>query len=114
MKLFVYACMMLLFSVVGRAAFFADTDVPLMDNLVVDENESFSFDTPAGQIVTFVAKTSSTAKEVQSFYEVALEELGWQKVSVRRYKRDQDELELQISKLKGQTLVKIQLTFVNK
>ena len=114
MKSFVYVCVMLLFSVMGQAAFLADTDVPLMDNLLVDENESFSFDTPAGQIMTFVAKTRNSVKEVRAFYEIALQELGWKKVSATRYKRDQDELELQISELKGQTLVKIQLTFVNK
>ena len=114
MKSWVCVCVIFLFSVVSRAAFLADTDVPLMDNLVVDENESFSFDTPAGQIMTFVAKTECPMKEVRSFYQTALQELGWEKVSATKYKRDQDELELQISMLKEQTVVRIQLTFVNK
>ena len=114
MKLFFFICVMLFASVAGQAAFWADTDIPLMDNFVVDENESFSFDTPAGQIMTFIAKTTSSPKDVAAFYKIALQELGWKQVSEKKYKRDQDELDLQISNLKGEIFVKIQLTFLNK
>ena len=114
MKLLLCFCVLFLFQGMGQAAFLADTDVPLMDDLVVDENESFSFDTPAGQIMTFVAKTLNSVKDVNAFYKTALQELGWKQVSVERYTRDQDELVLQIFTAKGKTVVKIQLTFVNK
>ena len=114
MKAFICFCVMLLSSMEGWAAFLAGTDIPLMENLSVDESEGFSFDTPVGQITTFVAKTTSSAKQVYSFYQTVLEELGWKRISVSKYERDSDELELQISEQKEQTLVKIQLTFVNK
>ena len=115
MKALVAFFLFLLFSVPSLAGFIADTDIPLMDELVVDEEETFSFDTPAGQIVTFVARTDRSAEDVRSFYHAALQELGWRKASSTQYRRDQDELFLQVIALKnGGSSLKIQFTFSNK
>jgi len=104
----------LFFSVTAWGAFINGSDVPLMDGLVIDENDSFSFDTPEGQIMTITAKTTSSAKAVSSFYEESLTALGWQKKSTNLYRRDQDELTLQVIPGKASTTLKLQLTFANK
>lgn len=112
---FLYLFCLLIFGIItARADFFPGTDVPLMDDFVSDENETFSFDTPAGQIVTFVAKTNRSASEIRSFYDTALLELGWNKTNASSYKRDQDKLTLRIIPSKAGTKVKIQVTFPNK
>ena len=98
----------------AQAGFFPGTDIPLMEDFVSDENESFSFDTPAGQIVTFVAKTSRSAKDVRSFYDATLAELGWHKTGALTYEREQDKLSLKMTPLKSGLSVKIQVTFPNK
>ena len=106
---------MLLFSFFVRAAFWAGTDIPLLDDFVVDENEGFSFDTPAGQILTISGSTKSSASSVKTFYKDSLTALGWTQKSATTYKRDQDELTLQLdSTTKGKTTVKLQITFANK
>ena len=106
--------LLLFVSIAVRAAFVPGTDVPLMDGLVVDENDSFSFDTPAGQIMTVSAQTTAPVKEVKAFYGESLPALGWQQISATQYHRDQDELSLQISSIAHKTSVKIQMTFANK
>ena len=97
-----------------RAEFVADTDIPLMEGLQLIEGESFSFDVPAGQIVGFSAVTAKSVAEVKEFYQTALMELGWQKQSDTVYRRDQDELTLQIIRQKQKTLVKIQYALPNR
>jgi len=115
MKILVVLFLALFLSFPSFAGFIADTDIPLMDELVVNEDESFSFDTPAGQIITFVAKTDRSAEEVRSFYQATLQGLGWLRKSSTQYVRDQDELSLQVFSLKnGGASLKIQCTFVNK
>ena len=112
MKFLLALWLMLAFSV--QAAFVPGTDVPLMDGLVVDENEGFSFDTPEGQIMTIVATSDASAKEITSFYQESLSALGWKTMAVNQYRRDQDELMLKITSAAGKTVLKLQLTFANK
>ena len=104
----------LIFVISAHAHFFPGTDIPLMEDFVSDENESFSFDTPAGQIVTFVARTNRSTQEIRDFYDTALLELGWHKTGSLSYERDQDKLNLKITSLKKGRTVKIQVTFPNK
>ena len=110
----IFAVLFLLLSFSVRAAFLQGTDVPLMDDAVINENDSFSFDTPAGQIMTVTAQTSSSSKEVIEFYKESLSALGWKQISSTEYQRDQDELTLQVESRKNMTLLKLQLTFSNK
>ena len=109
----VLAVLFLVLSISARAAFLSGTDVPLMDDAVVNENESFSFDTPAGQIMTVTVKSSMSKKEVIDFYKESLGALGWQQVSSTEYHRDQDELTLQVESKDHATILKLQLTFAN-
>ena len=112
MKYLLALCLFLSFS--ANAAFVNGTDVPLMDGFVVNENDSFSFDTPEGQIITVIAQTTASKKEVLRFYQESLNALGWQQKTGTKYYRDQDELSLDVTPQKEKTKVKLQLTFANK
>ena len=109
-----FALCFIFFCTLACATFIESTDIPLMDGMEVDENDSFSFDTPSGQIMTVSARTKSSAQEVQTFYQSALTELGWQKRNKTTYYRDQDELVLQITPGAHGASLKIQYTFANK
>ncbi len=102
------------FSFLAEAQFLGNTDIPLMDGLIPNETESFSFDTPAGQIITCTANTPKPASEVKSFYAETLSALGWQEKAPLKYTRDNDELTLKIAPLKQGSTLKIQLTLPNK
>ena len=104
----------LLFCVIAHAEFLSGTDIPLTDDMIVDENESFSFDSPAGQILTISAKTTMAPAQLRSFYKESLTALGWRQMSGSEYRRDQDELSLQITPTKGGSTLKLQLTYANK
>ena len=106
--------LLILFSFGVTAAFINGSDIPLMDGMTIDENDSFSFDSPEGQIMTVTTRTKASAKEILKFYEESLSALGWQKTSQTTYHRDQDELTLQILSGKALTTLKLQLTFANK
>ena len=112
-KIAVMACC-LFFVLQAHAEFWGETDIPLMDDMVVNESESFSFDAPAGQIVGFSAKVSKPIQEVQDFYDTTLMELGWQKKSRAVYTREQDELTLTMDRINGGTIVRIQYAFPNR
>ena len=112
MKFFLIICLLVSLSV--QAQFLPNTDIPMMDGLIIDENDSFSFDTPEGQIMTVTARTTASAKEILAFYKESLEALGWNRKSATEYRRDQDNLVLKIVPSARQNTVKLQLTFANK
>ena len=114
MKGLLFFCGLLLWSVSLWAGFIESTDIPLMDGLQINESDSFSFDTPEGQIMMVQAQTESSPREVLTFYQAALKELGWQQKSATTYQRDQDLLVLQVVSQKQKTILKIQYTFANK
>lgn len=105
---------LLFFTLTTQAKFIQGTDIPLMDNFQINESESFSFDTPAGQIMTITATTTLSEKEIHSFYQESLTALGWEKTSSTVFKRDQDTLNIKITPQKQNIQIKIQLTFSNK
>lgn len=114
MKFFFVLVFVCCLSVFARAEFISNTDIPLMENMVVDDNESFSFDSPAGQIMLITGKTKTSERDILAFYEASLAELGWQKKSATHYVRDQDDLVLQVISGSKESVVKIQFTFANK
>ena len=69
-------------------------DIPLMDGLTLPDADDFSFDTPAGQILIFEAKTSQPASTVRSFYDTTLMALGWVREKQDLYRRDKDTIHL--------------------
>ena len=113
-------------------------DIPLMSGLVIDDNETVSFDTPEGQIIeiiaslredeghvtdkwvgppprnkTVIANTSKSKNQILNFYETTLTSMGWQKITPYFFQRGHDELLLSITTLKNKTQVKFQLTTPN-
>lgn len=105
---------LLFFALTTQAKFIQGTDIPLMDNFQISESESFSFDTPAGQIMTITATTTLSEKEIYKFYQESLTALGWQKTSPTAFKREQDVLNIKITPQKQNIQITIQLTFSNK
>jgi len=88
------ACLLGL-SVWGQAEFLPATDdIPLMDGIVLSETTDFSFDTPAGQILTFDGTTRIEPAEVRLFYDKTLAALGWQKSKTDLYRRGADTFQL--------------------
>ena len=67
-------------------------DIPLMDGLSLPDINDFSFDTPAGQILTFDANTSFSKKQVLSFYQKTLTAMGWQQSKSGYFTRGNDTL----------------------
>ncbi len=113
-KLFLALCLLLAVCVKAHYIANTDIDIPTMEDAEILESDTFSFDVPAGQIVGLSAVTAKSVAEVRDFYQTALTELGWQKQSETVYRRDQDELTLQISRQKQKTLIKIQYTLPNR
>ena len=80
MKAIFVLCLFLSLSVMAQTDFIPGTDdLPMMDKMVVDENESMSFDTPDGQILTLMVVTPSSRQEILHFYDTNLGALGWNK-----------------------------------
>jgi len=114
MMKFLGACCLVCFVCGAHAAFVGRTDIPLMEGMIINEADGYSFDTPAGQLAGFSAEIAKTPKEVQEFYRDSLMELGWQKKSETRYVREQDELILQVKPYKKGSEIKMQYTFPNE
>ena len=72
----------------------ATEDIPLMDGIILTENEDFSFDTPAGQILTLEGTLKISPSSVRIFYDETLQSLGWEKQESDSYVRGQDTLQL--------------------
>jgi len=108
------AIALLLLPLCAWADFFTDTDIPMMDDMVVNENDTFSFDTPAGQIMSISCKTNSSVQDVKNFYKETLLALGWQTKSATEYAREQDKLSLKIIPTTKGTKLQLQLTYKNK
>lgn len=80
---------------IANGAFLPQTnDIPLMDGIILTETEHFSFDTPAGQILTFEGNMKNDISFVRTFYDKTLASLGWQKNKTDFYVRGNDTLEL--------------------
>lgn len=75
------------------AEFFASIeDLPLPDGFVELEGDGMVFESPAGRIVTAVARGSASPETVRAFYRGALPPLGWERRGVDRYQRDDEQL----------------------
>lgn len=84
----------------GHAAnfFTGIEDLPVMPGLTEQEGAGLLFDTPAGRFVEAVAQGDTGIPQVLSFYADALPQLGWTKLSDRRYRRDQETLSIDFPK----------------
>ena len=114
MKFVLALCLFFSVAVYAQSDFVPGTeDLPLMEKMVIDENETISFDTPAGQILNVTAKTPVSSQKVLSFYANTLPALGWQKKSGNSYKRDRDEIVIQTQSSQTGTSVLFQVTTPN-
>ena len=94
-----------------KADFLPGTDdIPLMEGIELTESGVFSFDTPAGQILTIKGETDKTAEEVRSFYGQTLTALGWIRAGADAYTRDGDVIRLNIRRSGSKTEVLFDMT----
>lgn len=100
--LFVGFALIALSALAGTTRFVAGTeDVPLMDGLTAVTEDHISFDTPEGRIVQSSAFTTSLSlKQVLSFYQETLPQLGWIQKKQNTFERETDELVIDAQKNK--------------
>lgn len=71
-------------------------DLPLMPGLTQVADAGTVFDTPSGRIVEAYANGRVAAQDVAAFYARTLPQLGWQRISDYRYRREGELLDLEI------------------
>lgn len=80
-------------------------DLPLMENMVEQQDNVVSFDKPAGRIIQTQAITKSTEKEVLNFYNLSLPQLGWTKAKDHSFKRDNETLTITVNRSGNSNIV---------
>lgn len=89
-------------------------DVPVMQGLDEDTDAGVVFDKPSGRIVEAVAAGKVPAARVTEFYEQTLPELGWTRLKAKgagpTFQRDDEQLDLRISRKDGLTVIHFSLT----
>ena len=83
-----------------RTAWFSD--VPLINNVIVDTQLSFAFDLPSGRILVLHLQTQAEDEDIQVSYHNTLAAIGWTKRDDQFVKGD--EL-LRLEKINVQALV---------
>ena len=94
LKRFIFFILLFSSSIVSAGFFPTTADIPLMDEIILTENEYFSFDTPAGQILTREGILQTPPSSVRSFYDKTLQSLGWEKQEQDLYRRGKDTLQI--------------------
>lgn len=84
-------------------------DLPLMPGLTQVTDAGTVFDTPSGRIVDAYANGAVAAEDVAAFYARTLPQLGWQRISDHRYRREGERLDLEIRGGNGPTTVRFYL-----
>lgn len=72
-------------------------DVPLMDGIVLSDEETFSFDTENGRIYISKGISKNDSTKVLSFYRQTLPQLGWQEKSAGEFVRESDILRIAVT-----------------
>ena len=112
MKKFCFLLVMGL-AVSARADFLPGTeDIPALDDMTFSE-DVLSFDVPEGQILIVSGTTNQTRTDIERFYETNLTALGWQKKTVSKFVRGNDQLSIDIESEKSHHNVKFSLTLSN-
>ncbi|MCG8510494.1 MAG: hypothetical protein MI741_14815 [Rhodospirillales bacterium] len=71
-------------------------DMPLMPGLTEDTERAMVFDKPEGRIVEAVASGQASAAAVSRFYAEALPQLGWRAMGGDVFRREGEELRLEM------------------
>ena len=88
------------------AEFFAAIeDLPLPAGFSELEADGMVFESPAGRIVSAVARGEGTADGVRAFYRGALPPLGWEVRSGDRFRRDDEQLSFTFEAAQGGALI---------
>ena len=74
-------------SAAERTAWFSD--VPLINNVTVDTQLSFAFDSPSGRILVLYLQTQAEDKDIQVSYHNTLAAIGWTKRDDKFVKDDE-------------------------
>ncbi|MGB0696251.1 MAG: hypothetical protein ACPGOY_11420 [Rhodospirillaceae bacterium] len=69
-------------------------DLPLMDGLAQNPNDTLIFETAHGRLVEAVAAGALRAAAVQRFYADTLPQMGWTTLGPDLFQRDQERLRL--------------------
>jgi len=85
-------------------------DLPLTDNMQERPQDFLSFDNPREKIVQLSAETQESVAEVLNFYKTALPQLGWYPMTDYLYKREKEELKIDITQRGGYTFVFFTIT----
>ena len=78
----------------GEAYFDEIPDLPIMPVLTADPGAGVVFDTPAGRIISVVAKGKVAPASVLDYYGGALPQLGWQPAGEARFRRETERLRI--------------------
>jgi len=91
---------MLSFPAVSNAAQFFEAlyDVPILMDLKEVPDSAVIFDKPSGRIAQVVASSLQGRQEVADAYEAALSQMGWVVVTEGKYRRDNEVLEISVTK----------------
>ena len=65
-----------------------------MPGLEQGKDSGTVFDSPAGRVIEAYAEGSVAAADVDAFYAETLPQLGWRRMSERRYRREGEILEI--------------------
>ncbi len=95
------------FSAGVRAAefFAAIEDLPLPAGFTELEADGMVFESPAGRIVSAVARGAGAADGVRAFYRGALPPLGWEPRAGDVFRRDDEQLSFTFEPLAGNILI---------
>ena len=72
-------------------------DLPLPPHFVVDGDLTTSFETDEGRIVDVYARTRGVYTDVVAFYRETLPQLGWKALDDHHYRRENEQLMLDIT-----------------
>lgn len=73
-------------------------DIPLAPGLTAVPDAAMSFDSAGGRIVESVATGRVDAGSVADFYDRTLPQLGWQQADAGTYRREGEELVIEIAR----------------
>ena len=85
-------------------------DIPVMNGLHIMPGSGHVFDSPAGRLVESHTRGNTTRSKVEAFYAETLLALGWQRVSVGKYRRENEFLTVTTSGEDGDLTVTFRLS----
>ncbi len=86
-------------------------DVPLMAGMSEQQEQAMIFDKAEGRVIESIALAgTSSAKDVQEFYQRTLPQLGWKQASPQRFLRNDEQLIVKWEKLPDGPIVRFSVS----